>query len=219
MKYLLICFLCNIYLTTLSANEISKEKIELYSEHIGYTHYMENQFINDCYDLEAYIQGFKNYEANIKPKSILSHDESLEWMLKIKSDILEEEASENLIQAEKFLSDISKNSDCKEVVEKKLYIQILKEGSGTKEVTLDSIPFFRYRVFTINGLEENAWDHKDPSPICLDKTIPGFEKGTIGMKQGEQRKLYIHPDLAYKKTGLFPPNSLMIFEVEVVQVG
>jgi FKBP-type peptidyl-prolyl cis-trans isomerase len=39
------------------------------------------------------------------------------------------------------------------------------------------------------------------------------------MKKGEQIRLYIHSDLAYRKSGPFLPNSLLIFEVETVELG
>ena len=39
------------------------------------------------------------------------------------------------------------------------------------------------------------------------------------MKEGEKRVIYIHPDLAYGTYGSLPPNSLLIFEIEVVKAN
>ncbi len=39
------------------------------------------------------------------------------------------------------------------------------------------------------------------------------------MVQGEKRTLYIHPELAYGVSGHLPPNSLLIFEVEIVEAN
>ena len=55
--------------------------------------------------------------------------------------------------------------------------------------------------------------------VSLDETIPGFSKGIIGMKEGEKRTLYIHPDLAYGVNGNLPPNSLLTFEIEIVKAN
>lgn len=55
--------------------------------------------------------------------------------------------------------------------------------------------------------------------ISLDETIPGFSKGIVGMKEGEKRTLYIHPDLAYGVNGSLPPNSLLTFEIEIVKAN
>ena len=53
----------------------------------------------------------------------------------------------------------------------------------------------------------------------IKQSIPGFAKGMLGMKEGEKRVLYIHPELAYGLTGQLPPNSLLIFEVEIVKAN
>ena len=39
------------------------------------------------------------------------------------------------------------------------------------------------------------------------------------MKEGEKRRLFLHPDLGYGTTGHLPPNSLLIFDVEVVKAN
>ena len=55
------------------------------------------------------------------------------------------------------------------------------------------------------------------SALPIKQSIPGFAKGLVGMKEGEKRILYIHPELAYGLAGHLPPNSLLIFEVEIVK--
>ena len=37
------------------------------------------------------------------------------------------------------------------------------------------------------------------------------------MKEGEKRRIYIHPELGYGTRGRLPPNSLLIFDVEIVE--
>ncbi len=37
------------------------------------------------------------------------------------------------------------------------------------------------------------------------------------MKEGEKRTIYIHPEKAYGVTGHLPPNSLLIFDVEIIK--
>ncbi|QQS45966.1 MAG: FKBP-type peptidyl-prolyl cis-trans isomerase [Acidobacteriota bacterium] len=59
-----------------------------------------------------------------------------------------------------------------------------------------------------------------------DRMIKGFEMGIIGakgiepMREGGKRKLIIPPELGYgdQITGTIPPNSTLIFEIELLKV-
>ena len=50
--------------------------------------------------------------------------------------------------------------------------------------------------------------------------IPGWERGLTGMRVGGRRQLIVAPDLGYggKRTGPIPPNSVLVFEIELVSV-
>ncbi len=57
--------------------------------------------------------------------------------------------------------------------------------------------------------------------IGVRKVIPGWETGLLGMKEGGKRTIFIPYQLAYGKKGagdLIPPESNLIFEIEVFKV-
>ncbi|MEK7602203.1 MAG: FKBP-type peptidyl-prolyl cis-trans isomerase [Patescibacteria group bacterium] len=57
--------------------------------------------------------------------------------------------------------------------------------------------------------------------LGVGQVISGWDKGIVGMKVGGKRKLIIPPDMAYgnRDLGSIPPNSTLIFEVEMVKIG
>jgi len=56
--------------------------------------------------------------------------------------------------------------------------------------------------------------------IGREQVLKGLEEGVITMKVGGHRKLMVPPNLGYgsEEAGKVPPNSTLIFEVELLEV-
>jgi FKBP-type peptidyl-prolyl cis-trans isomerase len=57
--------------------------------------------------------------------------------------------------------------------------------------------------------------------LGVGQVIPGWDKGIVGMKVGEKKTLTILPEDAYGANGVpgaIPPNSTLIFDVELLGI-
>ena len=115
-----------------------------------------------------------------------------------------------------FLSSISTFSFSKEIV-----ILSDKPGEGL-EIQNHFKVQVNYRGTLEDGTEfDSSYKRNKPFvfQIGLRQVILGWEKGIMGMKVGGKRTIKIPPELGYGARGsgeLIPPNSTLIFEVEVL---
>lgn len=169
------------------------------------------------FDIDAVIKGLKNGAAG-QPAPMSDQDYELA-MAKLQEKAFAALSEQNLANAKEFLEKNAKEPGVVEIESGKLQYQIIKPGSG-EEVKPHSTPLIhysgKYQDGTVFGSSEEVGG---PITIPLDQTIPGFSKGLLGMKEGEKRKLFIHPDLGYGTMGNLPPNALLIFEIEVVKAN
>lgn len=74
-----------------------------------------------------------------------------------------------------------------------------------------------------NGTKfDSSRDRNRPFEFNLGagEVVKGWDKGIKGMRVGGKRKLIIPPELGYgsKKVGNIPPDSTLIFEVELLKI-
>lgn len=199
------------------SNEINEETIQRLSEAFG--HLIGENLDNPglSFHVDSVIQGIRN-AVDGKP-SPMSEAEYAEEMAKLQRAAFDEMANENLSHANTFMQENAGKDGVTEIEVGKLQYEVLNEGAGAK-VLPNSAPTIHYvGTYSDGTVFGSSEDGGGPITLPLDQTIAGFNKGLIGMKEGEKRRLYIHPDLGYGTNGHLPPNSLLIFDIEVLSTN
>lgn len=100
-----------------------------------------------------------------------------------------------------------------------LIIEDLKMGDGP-DCMPNSVITVRYHGTLVNGEPFDTTRGKAAAEFPLDRLIRGWREGLPGMKVGGIRRLTVPAALAYgdRQKGIIPPNSDLIFSIELVAV-
>ena len=117
-----------------------------------------------------------------------------------------------------FVASCSKDND---KMDGELIIEDLKVGEGA--------PVEKYNIVTVNYTGCLTDDTKFDSSLNPGRSpfrftvgggqvIKGWDEGLLGMKVGGKRKLTIPPSMGYgnRDMGVIPPNSTLIFEIDLL---
>jgi FKBP-type peptidyl-prolyl cis-trans isomerase FkpA len=105
-----------------------------------------------------------------------------------------------------------------------LTIEDLTVGSGAVAAAGQKVKV-HYTGWLTNGTQfDSSKARGDPFefPLGAGRVIKGWDEGVQGMKIGGTRKLTIPPALGYGARGaggVIPPDSTLVFEVELLAVG
>lgn len=166
------------------------------------------------FDMNKIIKGIQDSIAGKEPP--MNEAECVQAITLDQEKKFKKLSEDNLKKAEEFLNLNSKKDGVISLEENKLQYKVEKQGTG-ETVQPHFTPLIRYTGMFLDGKVFGA--SREDEMISLDETIPGFSKGILGMKEGEKRMLFIHPDFAYGTNGYLPPNSLLQFEIEVVKAN
>jgi len=102
-------------------------------------------------------------------------------------------------------------------------LQITDTQLGTgREAVKGALIKVNYEGFLDNGEKfDSSIDRGRPFSVVLGvgKVIKGWDQGVMGMKEGGKRTLHIPAHLAYgeRSVGKIPPNSNLIFHIELIE--
>jgi FKBP-type peptidyl-prolyl cis-trans isomerase FklB len=223
MKSLLIASATVLLVTPLFAQEKStplkdsKDKVS-YSIGLNIGFNLSKQQVPVNPDVLA--AGIKDGLAG-KPQ--MTETEVKETMAAFEKDMIEKQkvaGEKNATEGTKYLEENKKKEGVKATASGLQY-KSLKEGSGPQPKATDTVTV-NYRGTLTDGTEfDSSYKRNEPATFPLNGVIKGWTEGLQLMKEGSKYQFVIPAALAYadRSPGAgIPPNSVLVFEVELVKV-
>ena len=222
-KYLIFVFCC-LFSTLLLAQQgqannadQSEEKV-LYS--LGYLlgNNVKKQLILDNEDAyKSFSQGMRDSLLGRKSQTNLDEYKPL-ITKKYQEDKVTLNAKRKAAQDE-YLKDVKKDKKSK-VLSNGAVIQIENKGKGKNPKAADTVKVHYTGKLLDGTVFDSSVSRGVPAEFALNGVIPCWTIGLQEMKPGSKATLYCPPDTAYgnMQAGPIEPNSLLIFDVELLEV-
>lgn len=102
-----------------------------------------------------------------------------------------------------------------------LQYQVVTMGTGPVPRYNNTV-VINYAGSLVDGTQfDSSVNHGGPVPFEISKVIPGWQEALLMMPVGSKWKLFIPSHLAYGSQGIpgrIPPNSVLIFEMELLSI-
>ena len=171
-------------------------------------------------DFDQFMEGFKAALTGATPKMT---DEAMQQavsdMQRRQEAVLQAQQARREQDNAKFLAENRKKPGV-ETTASGLQFQVLKEGEG-KSAGPRSLVVTHYEGRLLDGtVFDSSVARGTPAEFRVDGVIKGWQEALQDMREGDKRRLWIPSELAYGAagTGPIPPNSVLVFEVELIDV-
>jgi FKBP-type peptidyl-prolyl cis-trans isomerase len=170
------------------------------------------------FDYAALTEGFRAVIEGEEPR--YGFDEALGKVRAAFTEAAIRQATENREKETLFLKENGEREGIKTTASGLQY-EILKGGEGRKPGPQALVQVNYEGKLADGAVFDSTWQRGEPASIPLNRVIPGWSEGIQLMGLGDVYVFYIPSALAYGERGageLIPPNSLVIFRVELIEI-
>jgi len=155
-------------------------------------------------DEEAMAKAFQAFQMAAQQNQMAKQTEAAEANVEIAKAFLAENATKDGVKT----------------TESGLQYEVMTMGKGKKPAETDKVRV-HYAGTLVDGTEfDSSIKRNSPAEFPLNGVIAGWTEGLQLMPVGSKFKFYISPELGYgpRGAGKIPPNSALIFEVELLDI-
>ncbi len=177
--------------------------------------------LEDSIDNDAFLRGV---EDSLEGAEMLVSNEDAEQALSGLMEARQAAANAQALESlEVGLAFLAENGQREGVItlDSGLQYEILEEGDGPMPVATDIVTT-HYEGKLIDGtVFDSSYQRGEPASFPLNQVIAGWTEGLQLMPTGSKWRLFVPAELAYgeRAAGQIPPNSTLIFDVELLGVG
>ena len=182
--------------------------------------------INDSVDLlnhQLFIAGFRTGISGQNDLMPISMDSTQTLVRKqieyYHAQQMEAKYGANRKAGEEFLKANAKKAGVKTTTSGLQY-KVLTQGTGEVPTATQKVKV-NYRGTLIDGTEfDSSYKRNQPATFGCNQVIKGWTEALTMMPVGSKWELYIPQELAYgdRESGQIPPFSMLIFEVELLEI-
>lgn len=100
------------------------------------------------------------------------------------------------------------------------YYKVITEGSGDHPTEASQVKVHYTGTLLDGTVFDSSVERGEPAVFGLNQVIPGWTKGLQLMTPGSKYQLVLPSSLAYgpREAGSIPANSILVFEVELLEI-
>ena len=172
----------------------------------------------DTVSMKAFEKGFL---AVFNGDSTLINEDEVQMILSSYFQNLANKQLEKSLEEGKAFLEKNKLRPGVDTLPSGLQYEVIQEGIGAHPTATNDV-VVHYTGKLIDGtVFDSSYDRGEPITLNLGKVIPGWSEGVQLMRPGAKYILYIPSELGYGARGAgadIPPNSVLIFEVELLEI-
>lgn len=172
-------------------------------------------------DKEIIVQAFKE---SVHGAGQMEQQEAEDIMIALQEQVTQDRnealGNQALAEGQAYLEENAARDNV-QITESGLQYEIIREGEGERPAAEDFVEV-DYEGSLVSGeVFDSSYERGEPAVFPLNRVIPGWTEGLQLMQEGAHYRFVIPAQLAYGERevgGRIPPNSTLIFEVELISI-